>query len=156
MKKMLVTYISFSGVTKEVALKLQQELNCDIMEIKPKVPYTKEDLDWTNPSSRSTLEMQEEECRPEIDTIQDISSYDIIFIGYPIWWGTFPREINTFLDMVSLEGKTIVPFCTSGGSGIDPSILDFKKYLPNSRVLNGKRVTAQSISSFLESLDLEV
>lgn len=154
MSKSLVSYISFSGVTKKVAEKLARVTNSDIKEIKSTIPYTNEDLDWTNTESRSTLEMQDETSRPEIEDIGYLSSYDIIFIGYPIWWGTFPRQINTFIEKYDLSGKTVIPFCTSGGTGISESIQDLKKNLHNSNIIDGKKLDLSSVSSFAESLNI--
>ncbi len=156
MGKILVTYVSFSGVTKKVAEEIANLTKADIQEIKPKIPYTNEDLDWRNSKSRSSLEMQDLNSRPEIEEMQDISIYDTIFIGYPIWWGTFPREINTFIEKYDLANKTIIPFCTSGGSGITESILDFKKYLLNSNIVEGKNLNMFNVKSFVESLNINL
>ena len=104
--------------------------------------------------SRSSKEMQDSDSRPEIEELGDISSYDIIYIGYPIWWGTYPREINTFMDKYDLAGKTIIPFCTSGGTGISKSIRDFKKFLPNSDVKEGKRLSVYDVESWIKSINI--
>ena len=151
MNKKLVIYISFSGITKEVAKKISSLTNSDILEIKPVIPYTDADLNWNDLTSRSSIEMQDNNSRPEIEDLGDISYYDTILIGYPIWWGTYPREINTFMDKYDLTGKTIIPFCTSGGSGISESISDFKNYLPNSKVLDGKKLSIYDVESWIES-----
>jgi len=152
MSKILVSYISFSGVTKKVAEKLSEVINGDLVEIKLVIPYTDADLNWNDSNSRSSIEMQDLSARPEIENIENISDYDTIFIGYPIWWGTYPREINTFMDKYDLTGKTIIPFCTSGGSGISESISDFRASLPNSKVIDGKRLSVSDVESFVESL----
>lgn len=154
MSKTLVIYISFSGVTKKVAERVSEFLNSDILEIKPAIPYTNEDLNWNDLMSRSSKEMQDSDSRPEIEELGDISSYDIIYIGYPIWWGTYPREINTFMDKYDLAGKTIIPFCTSGGTGISKSIRDFKKFLPNSDVKEGKRLSVYDVESWIKSINI--
>lgn len=119
MKKALVAYFSASGVTEQVAEKLASAAHADCFRIQPKIAYTKADLDWTNKSSRSSVEMSDPASRPEIvNENLDVSSYDTIFIGFPIWWYVAPTIINTFLESFDLSGKTIVPFATSGGSGM--------------------------------------
>lgn len=119
MKKALVAYFSASGVTEQVAEKLASAAHADCFRIQPKIAYTKADLDWTNKSSRSSVEMSDPASRPEIvNENLDVSSYDAIFIGFPIWWYVAPTIINTFLESFDLSGKTIVPFATSGGSGM--------------------------------------
>lgn len=119
MKKALVAYFSASGVTEQVAEKLASAAHADCFRIQPKIAYTKADLDWTNKSSRSSVEMSDPASRPEIVNEKlDVSSYDAIFIGFPIWWYVAPTIINTFLESFDLSGKTIVPFATSGGSGM--------------------------------------
>ncbi len=154
MSKVLVSYISFSGVTKRVAEKLSEVMNSDLVEIKPVIPYTDEDLNWNDSNSRSSIEMQNSSARPAIEDIENIGEYDTIFIGYPIWWGTYPREINTLMDKYDLSGKTIIPFCTSGGTGISESISDFRNSLPNSNVIEGKRLNVSDVESFVKSLDI--
>ena len=118
----LVTYFSASGVTKAIAEQIKEELGADIYEIKPLEPYTKADLNWMNPFSRSSKEMKNKSSRPEIieDGI-DLSKYDTIFVGFPIWWGIAPTIINTFVEKYDFTGKTIYPFATSGGSGYGKS-----------------------------------
>ena len=115
MNKILVTYFSASGVTKNVAKNLASFIDGDIFEIKPKQPYTNDDLDWTNKQSRSTIEMKDKTSRPEIeDTISNVNDYSTILIGFPVWWYTAPTIINTFIESLDLTGKTLLPFCTSG------------------------------------------
>ena len=118
--KILVSYFSASGVTKKVATQLANLLHADLEEIKPVQKYSGEDLDWQNTRSRSSLEMKEENSRPLIEKpIHDLSSYDVIFVGYPIWWYVEPRIVDTYLDSFNLKDKRIIPFATSGGSSID-------------------------------------
>ncbi len=118
--KRLVTYFSCSGITKSAGDKLADLLNCDVFEIKPLKEYTEKDLDWMDKESRTTLEMQDEMNRPEIlNKLSNFDSYDIIYIGFPIWWYEAPRIINTFLESYDFSGKTIVLYCTSGGSTIE-------------------------------------
>lgn len=115
--KKLVAYFSASGVTEKVAKKLADVVNGDLFEIIPKEPYTDEDLDWTNKKSRSSMEMSDKSSRPAVATeVVNISQYDVIYLGFPIWWYIAPTIINTFLEEYDLTGKTIIPFATSGGS----------------------------------------
>ena len=117
--KKLVAYFSASGVTKSAAERLAKAAGADLFEIKPAVPYTRADVDWTNKKSRSSVEMNNPASRPEIaEQISNIEDYDTIFIGFPIWWYVAPTIINTFVESYDLSGKTIVPFATSGGSGL--------------------------------------
>ena len=119
MSKKLVAYFSVSGVTAKVAKELAKEENADLFEICSETAYTQKDLDWTDKQSRSTLEMSDPECRPPLArNIEDLSPYDTIFIGFPVWWGREPSVVDTFLSENCFDGKKIIPFCTSGGSGI--------------------------------------
>ena len=121
MSKRLVAYFSASGVTAKVAENLADAIGADIFEIQPKVPYTKADLNWMDKKSRSTIEMSDSTSRPAIAAKRDnMDEYDTIFVGFPIWWYIAPTIINTFLESYNLKGKTIIPFATSGGSGIQP------------------------------------
>ena len=116
--KTLVAYFSASGTTKMVANRLAGAIGADIFEIEPKIPYSNQDLDWTNKNSRSSLEMNDRSSRPEVaKKVANMEQYDKIFIGFPIWWYVAPTIINSFLEQYDLSGKTIVPFATSGGSG---------------------------------------
>lgn len=116
-KKKLVAYFSCSGVTKGIAKALADAAKADLYEIRPQMPYTEEDLDWKNKNSRSTLEMNDTSSRPEIATrVKNMEQYDVIYLGFPIWWYVAPTIINTFVESYDLSGKIIVPFCTSGGS----------------------------------------
>lgn len=115
----LVAYFSATGTTKTLAENLAKAISADIFEIKPKVPYTDADLDWTNKNSRSTVEMKNPSSRPEVENrVENMDKYDTIFVGFPIWWYVAPTIINTFLEEYNLAGKTVVPFATSGGSGM--------------------------------------
>ena len=118
-KKALVAYFSCSGVTKGVAESLAEVVGADLFEIEPEEPYTDADLDWTNKQNRSTVEMNDPSSRPAIKSaVADMSSYEVVFVGFPIWWYVAPTIINAFLESYDFAGKTIVPFCTSGGSGV--------------------------------------
>ena len=119
MSKVLVAYFSASGVTKRIAEELAKVEKADLFEITPETLYTAEDLDWTNQQSRSTLEMKDPSCRPAIaGQVANMAQYDVVFVGFPIWWGREPSVVDTFLDAYDFSGKKIVPFCTSGGSDI--------------------------------------
>lgn len=136
--KILVSYFSASGVTKKVSTQLADLLNADLEEIKPIQKYSNEDLDWQNSRSRSSLEMKDENSRPQIEKpIHDLSSYDVIFIGYPIWWYVEPRIVDTYLDNFNLDGKRIIPFATSGGSSIGGSIKHLKELYPSTKIEDG-------------------
>lgn len=129
MKKALVAYFSCSGITARLAKELARAVNGDIFEIKPAVPYTSADLNWNNKNSRSSIEMQNKNSRPEIaDKVENIDKYDTVFVGFPIWWYVAPTIINTFLESYDFSGKTVIPFATSGGSGTG----DTDKYLHTS------------------------
>jgi len=132
MSRKLVAYFSASGVTAKVAEALSEAIGADIYAIEPKIPYTKADLNWMNKNSRSSVEMNDPNSRPEIAELRDnMDEYDVVFVGFPIWWYVAPTIINTFLESYDLSGKTIIPFATSGGSGmgrtnekLQPSCLD--------------------------------
>lgn len=121
--KKLVAYFSASGVTKAAAEKLAKAAGADLFEIKPAVPYTRADLDWTDRKSRSSVEMSNPDSRPEIaEKLSNMNDYDTVFIGFPIWWYVAPTIINTFIESYDFSGKTIIPFATSGGSGMGKTI----------------------------------
>lgn len=157
MSKKLVAYFSASGVTKRVAEQLAQAAGADLFVIEPAVPYTKADLDWTNKRSRSSVEMNDPSSRPEIaGRLDNMGEYDTIFLGFPIWWYVAPTIINTFLESYDFSGKAIVPFATSGGSGLGKTV-DVLKPLCSSRAqwLPGKllnNATAGEIAAWLASL----
>ena len=123
MSKPLVAYFSASGTTAQAAKKLAEAAGADLYEIRPAVPYTKDDLDWTNKRSRSSVEMSDRSGRPPIaDDGRDLSPYDVVFLGFPIWWYVAPTIINTFLESYDFSGKKIVLFATSGGSGFGKAV----------------------------------
>jgi flavodoxin len=139
MSKTLVAYFSASGVTAGKAKKLADKLGADICEIRPVTEYSNADLDWLNKRSRSTVEMNDPESRPEIQELDhDLSGYEEIHIGFPIWWYTAPRIINTFLESADFTGKKIHLFATSGGSGIDRAVKDLKAQYPELDIEDGK------------------
>ena len=139
MSSKLVAYFSATGVTADVAERLAETMGADIFEIRPEVPYTKEDLDWMNPKSRSSIEMKDPFSRPEMqDKKTDMSHYETIFVGFPIWWYVAPTIINTFLEKYDLKGKTIVPFATSGGSDMGDTNTRLRTSCPDSTLLEGR------------------
>ena len=146
--KALVVYFSCTGNTKAVAKKISELTGADLYEIVPADPYTDEDLNYNNDNCRANREMDDPDARPAIgsDAI-NILNYDTVFIGYPIWWGTMPRIINTFLDTYDLSNKTVMPFCTSGGSGISKSVSDMKAQEPDADIRDGLRANGSSDSS---------
>ena len=139
MAKKLVAYFSASGVTKRAAEKLAKQEGTDLFAIRPVQPYSQADLDWTNKKSRSTIEMQDKKSRVEIaDKVKDMSQYDEIFLGFPIWWGVAPHIINSFLEQYDLTGKTISPFATSGGSGYGRSNKELELSAPGAKFHPGR------------------
>ena len=127
-KKILVAVFSASGVTKRVGEEIARVSGGDFFEIAPKEPYTSADLDWTNKRSRSSVEMNDPSARPEIaNLVSNMDAYDAVIIGFPIWWGVAPHIIDTFLESYDFSGKTIIPFCTSGGSGVGRSDIALHK-----------------------------
>ncbi|MDO4288606.1 MAG: flavodoxin [Eubacterium sp.] len=123
MGKKLVAYFSASGVTKKAAERLAKAADADLFEITPAVPYTSADLDWMDKKSRSSLEMKDPDSRPEIaNKCENMADYDLVFLGFPIWWYVAPTIIDTFLESYDFSGKTIVPFATSGSSGLGRTV----------------------------------
>lgn len=145
MSNVLIAYFSASGVTKQAAEKLSKEIGADLFEIIPKIPYTDADLDWRNSKSRSSIEMNDTNSRPAIRSeVEDISRYDVIFVGFPIWWYREPSIIDTFMEAYDFSGKTIIPFATSGGSGIGNSAQNMMALAPNAGIKEGKRFAANA------------
>ena len=139
MAKTLVAYFSATGRTAKAAELLADALGADIHEIQPKVPYTKADLNWLNKKSRSSVEMNNKSIRPEMAECNvQIAEYDVIFLGFPIWWYVAPTIINTFLESYDLAGKTIIPFATSGGSGMGKTNEKLEPSCPGAMVKTGK------------------
>ena len=156
MSKKLVAFFSVSGTTKKAAEMIAAETKADLLEIEPKIPYTKADLDWMNKKSRSTVEMSDKKYRPEIVAKEmDMSSYDEIFLGFPIWWYVAPTIINTFLESYDFSGKKIVLFATSGGSGFGNTVKELQTSAPDAVITEGRllnRGTKQEISEWVSSL----
>ena len=142
MNKTLISYFSASGVTREVAQKLSNVLNTDLFEIEPVDPYTKEDLDWTDEKSRSTIEMNDKSYRPKVKKIvENIDNYDTIILGFPVWWYTAPTIINTFIEENNLKDKKVYVFVTSGSSSSEKSFNDLKETYPEINFISSKRLT---------------
>ena len=140
-KKILVAYFSASGVTERAAKEIAAAVGGDLCEISPESPYTEADLDWRDRNSRSTIEMRDASCRPAINaTGTNISEYDTIFVGFPVWWYVEPRIIDTFLESHDFSGKTLIPFATSGGSGIAGAEKSMKAHCPAAEWKTGKLV----------------
>ena len=156
MKKTLVTYFSASGVTRNAAQQLAEVAGADLYEILPEVAYTEADLDWRDKQSRSSVEMADLNSRPAVKgKVENMADYDVVFIGYPIWWYTAPTIINTFIEANELKGKTVIPFATSGSSSIDKSAEDLKKAYPElnwkeGKLLNG--VSKEEIEAWVKEL----
>ena len=146
MSKALVTYFSASGVTAKLAKNLAEAAGADLYEIRPETPYTNADLNWQNKNSRSSVEMNDKSFRPAIaDTNANITDYDTIFVGFPIWWYVAPTIINTFLEAYDFSGKTIILFATSGGSGMGNSAKELRSSVSDSAVIkDGKRFRANA------------
>ena len=145
MSRKLVAYFSASGVTAKVAETLSDALGADLFEIVPKVRYTKADLDWRDKTSRSTIEMNDPSSRPEIEALRDnVTDYDTIYVGFPIWWYVAPTIINTFMESYDLASKTIIPFATSGGSGMGKTNEKLMPSCPGARLVEGKVFSANA------------
>ena len=160
MSKKLVAYFSASGVTAKVAGLLADAVGADIHEIRPKFPYSKADLNWMDKKSRSTIEMNNKAFRPEIEHSDlKMDAYDVVFLGFPIWWYVAPTIINTFLESYDFAGKKIILFATSGSSGFGKTVEELKVSVPASceifegKLLNGKQ-TIPTIRAWTETLDI--
>ncbi len=150
MKKILVAYFSASGVTERVAKKMADATGTDLFEIKPDQPYTRADLNWMDKNSRSTVEMKDKNCRPAIAEKPDVSDFNVILVGFPVWWYREPSIIDTFMESTDFAGKTVVPFCTSGRSGLGDSAKNMQALAPGAKVLEGKRFSASASSDELK------
>lgn len=152
----LVAFFSASGVTAALAQRLSRAAGADLFEIKPAVPYTSADLDWTNASSRSSVEMKNPASRPEIaEKLPSMADYDVVFLGFPIWWYVAPTIVNTFLESYDFTGKKIVLFATSGGSGFGNTVKELKPSAPGAEIVEGKllnRASKQEIADWVKSL----
>ena len=160
MSKKLVAYFSTGGVTADAAKKIAQGANADLYEIRPEVSYTAADLNWQDKNSRSSVEMNDRTFRPALaDKNAKAEEYDVIFLGFPIWWYTAPTIINTFLESYEISGKTIILFATSGSTGFDKSAADLKVSVDDNTVIkegiviHGKQ-SAEEWKNWVDSLGL--
>lgn len=152
MSKKLVAYFSASGSTAKLAKTLAAAAEAELYEIRPAVPYERRDLNWMDKKSRSTVEMQDPNCRPVLaDTAAPVESADVIFLGFPIWWYREPSIIDSFLDTYDLAGKTVVPFFTSGGSQLGEGQGRIEKLARGAKVLPGKRFNARASEAELKN-----
>mgnify|MGYP005916680835 CR=1 FL=1 len=156
MSKKLVAYFSASGTTKRIAEMVAEAAGADLYEIEPTVPYTKADLNWMDKTSRSSVEMSDKKYRPEIMKKElDMSSYDEILLGFPIWWYVAPTIIHTFLEKYDFTGKKIVLFATSGGSGFGKTVQELQPSAPGAEIREGKLLndgSKQAIENWVKSL----
>ena len=157
MSRKLVAYFSASGVTAKLAETLSEAIGADLYAIEPEVPYTKADLNWMNQNSRSSVEMKDPASRPAIAGKRDnMDEYDTIFVGFPIWWYVAPTIINTFLESYDFTGKTIIPFATSGGSGMGKTNEKLQPSCPGAKLVEGKvwkkNAKADELAAWAEDL----
>jgi len=148
--KKIVTYFSASGKTERKAKELAELTGADLFEIQPETPYTKADLNWMNPKSRSSVEMKNTSSRPALKKKDfDFSSYEEVYIGFPIWWYTAPTIINTFLETYDFSGKVIRLFATSGGSGIEKACKDLASLYPSLHIAEGRLIKGKVKGDFI-------
>ena len=156
MRKRLVAFFSASGTTKKVAKMIASAADADVYEIMPKQPYSKEDLNWMDKKSRTSVEMRNKKFRPEIsDTDVSVEQYDEIILGFPIWWYVAPTIINTFLETYNFSGKKIVLFATSGGSGFGNTVSELKLSAPDAVIIEGNvfhKATKREIAEWVRSI----
>lgn len=157
--KALVAYFSATGTTAKAAKALAKAIGADLYEIKPAIPYTSADLNWMDQRSRSSVEMNDRHSRPALaDTDAPVAAYDVIFLGFPIWWYRAPTMINSFLERYDFSGKTIVLFATSGGSGLGKAAAGLRPSAPGARILDGRllngRLSAQELKAWAEKINL--
>lgn len=157
MRNKLVAFFSATGTTEAVAKNLATAIDADVFEIMPAEPYTSADLNWTDKHSRSSVEMNDESCRPALAaTVDDIGPYDTVFVGFPVWWYVEPRIIDTFLEAHDFTGKTVVPFATSGGSSLGEAPKRMQELIPSANVLAGRLLNGPlsdaELKSWAESL----
>lgn len=157
----LVVYFSATNTTEGVAEHIANGLNADIYEIVPEEPYTDADLDYNDNNSRTTIEMNDPSARPAISgSVENMDQYDIVFLGYPIWWGEAPRIVSTFVESYDFSGKTIVPFCTSGGSGMGSSATNLEQLTSGATWLEGRRLNGSdsldTVMEWVNSLGLDL
>ena len=143
MSNVLVAYFSASGVTAKVAERLSGAIGADLYEIKPEQAYTDADLNWQDKQSRSSVEMNDRSSRPSIgNKVENMEQYNTVFVGFPIWWYREPSIIDTFMEAYDFDGKTVIPFATSGGSGLGDSAKNMQELAKGAKVVNGKRFSS--------------
>lgn len=143
MKKSLVAYFSASGITAKVAQRLAHAIEADTFEIRPQTPYTQADLNWADRSSRSSVEMRDPACRPPLqDELPNVQDYEVVFVGFPVWWYKEPSIIDTFMEGCDWNGQTVIPFATSTSSGLGESRQHLQEMAPKTTVKDGKRFDA--------------
>ena len=143
MSKTLIAYFSASGVTARAAREMADAIGADLYEICPAAPYTDADLNWMDKKSRSTLEMNDPACRPAIASqVERMEQYDTVFVGFPVWWYVEPRIVDTFLESYDFTGKTMIPFATSGGSGISKAEKSLREHCPGGNWKKGRLVNS--------------
>ena len=152
MSKTLVAYFSASGTTAKVAKKMAEAIGADLFEIKQETPYSGADLNWQNKNSRSSVEMNDRSSRPAIAVkVADMPQYDVVFVGFPVWWYREPSIIDTFMESYDFAGKTVIPFATSGGSGLGDSAANMQKLAKGAKVVNGKRFSGNASAAELKA-----
>lgn len=145
MSKIMVAYFSASGVTARAAKEIAEAVGGDVFEIAPEEAYTRADIDWTDASSRSSREMADDGCRPRMShPAPDMRGYDTVFLGFPVWWYVEPRIVDSFLAEAELAGKHIIPFCTSGSSGITGAERRMKELRPDAKWAHGRRLSGDA------------
>lgn len=159
--KVLVAYFSATNTTEGVAEHIANDLDADLYEIVPEEPYTDADLNYNDNNSRTTIEMNDPDARPAIaGSVENMEQYDIVFIGYPIWWGDAPRIVSTFMESYDFSGKTMVAFCTSGGSGIGSSAANLERLTSGAQWLEGRRFSGSdsqdTVMEWVNSLGLDL
>lgn len=159
--RILVAYFSATNTTEGAAERIADSLKADLYEIVPEEPYTDADLDYNDDNSRSTMEMNDPSARPAISgSVENMDQYEIVFIGFPIWWGQAPRIVSTFVESYDFSGKTVVPFCTSGGSGIGSSAENLQQLTDGAEWLSGQRLNGsdsqEAIMEWVNSLGLNL
>ena len=151
MSKVLVAYFSASGVTAKAAANLAKAAGADLFEIVPERVYTKADLNWQDKNSRSSVEMNDRSSRPAIKSkVDNMEQYDVVFVGFPIWWYREPSIIDTFMESYDFSGKTIVPFCTSGGSGLGSTSQNLQALAKGAKVIEGKKLSFMTTEGSLK------
>ena len=153
MSKILIAYFSASGVTARTAKEMAKAAGADLYEICPAEPYTAADLNWMDKTSRSSVEMNDKNSRPALaDTDAPVAEHDVIFLGFPIWWYVEPRIVDTFLERSDFSGKTVIPFATSGGSGIEKAERSLKSHCPQANWKKGKLLNHMDAAAWTKSV----